>query len=153
MEVIRVREVAFVSYLEQSTLGETVKGKVIPQLAGRDCANWGFGFICLEADLMQLQAACLSAVFTQGLRSLITSLQEIAASEGGVSKRNIMRAAIAAATTLGEFMAPEEPGCSEFAFLCVTYVVQLRLNILYYNTTNIFPYKWWCLWCLVHPMC
>jgi hypothetical protein len=46
--------------------------------------------------------------FTQGLRSLITSLQEIAASEGGVSKRNIMRAAIAAATTLGEFMAPEE---------------------------------------------
>jgi hypothetical protein len=62
MEVIRVRELAFVSYLEQSTLGETVKGKVIPQLAGRACANWGLGFICLEADLMQLQAACLSAV-------------------------------------------------------------------------------------------
>ena len=62
VEVIRLRGLAFLSYLEQSTLGETVKAKVIPQLAGSACANWGFGFICLEADLMQLQAACLSAV-------------------------------------------------------------------------------------------
>jgi hypothetical protein len=39
---------------------------------------------------------------------LITSLQEIAASEVGASKRNIISAAIAATTTLEEFMAQEK---------------------------------------------
>lgn len=49
-------------HLEQSTLGETVKGKLIPQLAGRAWANWAFGFIFLAADLMHWQAVFLSAV-------------------------------------------------------------------------------------------
>ena len=39
-----------------------MKGKLIPQLAGRAWANWEFGFIVFEADLIHSQAAFLSAV-------------------------------------------------------------------------------------------
>jgi hypothetical protein len=35
---------------------------LIPQLAGRAWANWGFGFNDFEADLIHSQAAFLSAV-------------------------------------------------------------------------------------------
>ena len=47
--------------MEQSTLAETAKGKVMPQFCGSACASSGLGLMLLEADLMQLQAAFLSA--------------------------------------------------------------------------------------------
>lgn len=47
--------------MEQSTLGEIVNGKLIPQFPGRAWAAWTLGFIFLAAVLMQSQAALLSA--------------------------------------------------------------------------------------------
>lgn len=98
--------------MEQSTLGETSKGKVIPQFAGRDFASPEFTFMLLETFLRQVQAVCLSAVVVaadarvaapaqhgdggaplpffrysmQGLRSLITSLHVRAAAPPPISK-------------------------------------------------------------------
>lgn len=48
--------------MEQSTLGETGTGKVIPQLVGSAWANWELGFIFWAAVLMHPQAVFLSAV-------------------------------------------------------------------------------------------
>ena len=47
--------------MEQSTFGETVNGKLIPQSLGRVWAAWAFGFIFWAAVLMHSQAAFLSA--------------------------------------------------------------------------------------------
>lgn len=48
--------------MEQSTVGETVNGKVIPQFPGRAWAAWAFRLMFLATVLMQSQAALLSAV-------------------------------------------------------------------------------------------
>ncbi len=48
-------------HLEQSTLDEIVNETVIPQSPGSALAASAFAFICLADDLMQAQAAFLSA--------------------------------------------------------------------------------------------
>jgi len=47
---------------EQSTVGEMVKDKLIPQFPGRACANWSLKLVLFDTVLRQLQADCLSAV-------------------------------------------------------------------------------------------
>ena len=51
-----------VIYVLQSTLGEMVKPKLIPQFAGSDSASPIFTFRLCKDDLRHLQAACLSVV-------------------------------------------------------------------------------------------
>lgn len=48
-------------YLEQSTLAETVKGKLMPQIPGRAAAAAAFVLACWAVALMQLHAVFLSA--------------------------------------------------------------------------------------------
>lgn len=63
----------------------------------------------LEAPVQQAAVGIplpLVRYLTQGFKSLTTSLQEIAASEAGTSKRSI-RTAMAEATTLNGFMVKE----------------------------------------------
>lgn len=67
-------------YLEQSTVGETVKGNETPQLLGSACASAVLTLRFFDAFLMQLQAVCLSAVVVAEVERVETPAQH---GEGG----------------------------------------------------------------------
>ena len=57
-------------------MGETVKGKVMPQLPGSACAAVVLGLIFDTADMMQLHAALRSAVVDATDAKTETPLQQ-----------------------------------------------------------------------------
>lgn len=66
------------THLEQSTLGETGTGKLIPQLPARAWASWEFGLIFWAAVLMHPQAVFLSAVLDAADASAEAPVQQAA---------------------------------------------------------------------------
>lgn len=62
--------------MEQSIFGETLNGRVMPQLPGSACAAATSGLTFDTTDMIQLHAALLSAVVDAEDAKLVTPLQQ-----------------------------------------------------------------------------